>query len=215
MQRGRLAERHRRMTTTEIARRVQARPSGGAFLARCPAHDDRSPSLSIREGRDGRVLLRCHAGCEIEAIVHALGLAVHDLFEGQGRSRALPARRPASADEVESELQAALAAIVADESRTCGFEVATVARHRNRAREVVERRLSVRLKREATPWFELEPHCVDPTWSACIDQAISLAAARLGLQMSTLCDALADLPRLQRRVLAEARGLQKSITCTS
>ena len=33
-------------------------------MARCPAHDDREPSLSIRDGGDGRVLVHCHAGCE-------------------------------------------------------------------------------------------------------------------------------------------------------
>ena len=33
------------------------------FLARCPAHPDRTPSLSVREGVDGRVLLHCWAGC--------------------------------------------------------------------------------------------------------------------------------------------------------
>jgi hypothetical protein len=47
--------------------------------ARCPVHDDRSPSLSIGLGRDGRVLLRCHAGCDAESIVAAMGLTMADL----------------------------------------------------------------------------------------------------------------------------------------
>lgn len=50
------------------------------WIARCPAHPDRSPSLSIREGSDGRTLLHCFAGCELQAIVAALGLRLADLF---------------------------------------------------------------------------------------------------------------------------------------
>lgn len=44
---------------------------GGYGIARCPAHDDRDPSLSIRDGRTG-VLLTCHAGCDRAAIIAAL-----------------------------------------------------------------------------------------------------------------------------------------------
>jgi hypothetical protein len=46
----------------------------------CPSHDDRRPSLSVREGADGRALLRCHAGCSLEDILAALGLGEPDLF---------------------------------------------------------------------------------------------------------------------------------------
>ncbi len=57
------------------------KPAGsGQWIARCPAHDDHNPSLSIAQGDDGRVLLRCHAGCETAAVVAALGLAMRDLF---------------------------------------------------------------------------------------------------------------------------------------
>jgi len=55
--------------------------NGGGFLARCPGHDDRHASLSISEGRDGRVLLKCFSGCEFEEIVAALGLEPRDLFD--------------------------------------------------------------------------------------------------------------------------------------
>ena len=48
--------------------------------AKCPAHEDRSPSLSLGEGGDGRVLLKCHAGCETETIIKALNLGFSDLF---------------------------------------------------------------------------------------------------------------------------------------
>lgn len=41
-------------------------------VCRCPAHDDRSPSLSVAQTRDGRPLVHCHAGCEQMAVITAL-----------------------------------------------------------------------------------------------------------------------------------------------
>jgi len=57
-----------------------AKPSGSGWQARCPAHDDRTASLTIREGDDGRTLVHCHAGCPTEDIVAAVGLTLRDLF---------------------------------------------------------------------------------------------------------------------------------------
>ncbi len=70
------------MTPTEkvLARLQDAQRAGTRWLARCPAHDDRRASLSIAEGEDGRALLKCHAGCSIEAIVGAMGLRMADLM---------------------------------------------------------------------------------------------------------------------------------------
>jgi len=56
------------------------KPTRRGWLARCPAHKDRSPSLSIREGEDGRIVLHDFAGCEPAAICAALGLSLRDLF---------------------------------------------------------------------------------------------------------------------------------------
>lgn len=54
--------------TTAVAARLHARPTGeGQWLARCPAHADRTPSLAIRDGEGGRVLVRCWAGCDTAA----------------------------------------------------------------------------------------------------------------------------------------------------
>jgi hypothetical protein len=53
---------------------------GSNWQARCPVHDDRHPSLSVKEGRDGRVLLRCWSGCETHGVLKALGLGWPDLF---------------------------------------------------------------------------------------------------------------------------------------
>lgn len=71
------------MTAAEFAALVDGRAVGrDRFLARCPVHSDRSPSLSIGQGRDGRVLLHCFAGCGTDAILSALKLSRRDLFQG-------------------------------------------------------------------------------------------------------------------------------------
>jgi hypothetical protein len=66
---------HLESRTQQTAKRT---PSG--WQVRCPGHEDRNASLSIREGTDGRVLLKCHAGCQNQDIVSALGLKMADLF---------------------------------------------------------------------------------------------------------------------------------------
>lgn len=66
---------------------VQA--SGGGWVARCPAHGDDNPSLSIARGEDGRWLVHCHAGCSAEAVVAAVGLKMRDLMP-DGPSAARP-----------------------------------------------------------------------------------------------------------------------------
>lgn len=55
------------------------------WTALCPAHDDRRPSLSIREADDGKILLHCWAGCGAADIVNALGLTLTDLFPRTNR----------------------------------------------------------------------------------------------------------------------------------
>lgn len=56
------------------------------WVAKCPAHDDKRPSLSIREAEDGKILLKCWAGCGASEITNALGLSLADLFPGDRRS---------------------------------------------------------------------------------------------------------------------------------
>ena len=63
------------MTTSPAAALAQAlggRKAGAAWMARCPAHDDHAPSLSIADARDGKVLVRCHAGCDQQDVIAAL-----------------------------------------------------------------------------------------------------------------------------------------------
>lgn len=52
----------------------------GQWSARCPAHADKGPSLSVRETPEGSVLLHCFAGCSAAEIVGSMGLAMNDLF---------------------------------------------------------------------------------------------------------------------------------------
>lgn len=69
------------MTLTDLLNRFDGVRSRGTgrWSARCPAHRDKSPSLSIREA-DGKTLLHCFAGCTPGEIVGALGLNLKDLF---------------------------------------------------------------------------------------------------------------------------------------
>jgi hypothetical protein len=52
----------------------------GRWIAKCPAHGDRTPSLSIRELGDGRVLVHCFSGCSAPDVMAAVGLEMGDLF---------------------------------------------------------------------------------------------------------------------------------------
>ena len=54
--------------------------SNGKWLACCPAHDDKSPSLGIKVTDDGKILLHCFAGCSVSEIVSAIGLKLSDLM---------------------------------------------------------------------------------------------------------------------------------------
>ncbi len=52
----------------------------GRFMARCPAHDDRSPSLGVKDCGDGFTVVNCLAGCETEDVLSAVGLSFSDLY---------------------------------------------------------------------------------------------------------------------------------------
>ena len=72
------------MTIREFLSHLEhVKPVRGGWLARCPFHDDKNPSLSVSV-KEGRILLHCHAGCITESIVEALGLKMADLFSDSG-----------------------------------------------------------------------------------------------------------------------------------
>jgi hypothetical protein len=76
----------------------QTRPD--RWQARCPAHDDRSPSLAVTETPDGTILIKCWAGCSAVDVVAAIGLELKDLFpprfDYQAASKGKPPRYSAT-----------------------------------------------------------------------------------------------------------------------
>lgn len=63
-----------------LSERGRASKTCSGWSCCCPAHEDHTPSLSVSEGNDGRVLLHCFAGCASEAVVAAMGLTMADLM---------------------------------------------------------------------------------------------------------------------------------------
>lgn len=104
-----------------LARLEGVRQTGpGRWIARCPSHDDKSPSLSIRELDDGRVLVHDFAGCTFDEIIGAVGIEAHDLFPPRVAADHIKGeRRPFPASDV---LEA-----IADETFYVAFMAATMA----------------------------------------------------------------------------------------
>ncbi len=75
------------------------RTGPGRWVACCPAHDDKSPSLAIREAEDGRLLVHCFSGCSVQEVVTALGLELSDLFPPRSENHR-PEARPFPAMDV-------------------------------------------------------------------------------------------------------------------
>ena len=88
-------DRVRAQSPTPISTAIEVLKSHGCaprrtprgWQSRCPAHSDATPSLTIAEGRGGRVLLHCWAGCSVRAVLTALGLGWADLFATPRRVR--------------------------------------------------------------------------------------------------------------------------------
>lgn len=62
-----------------LSRLEKVRGRNGSYTACCPAHDDKSPSLAIRED-GGKILLHCFGGCEVSTIAAAVGMDMTELF---------------------------------------------------------------------------------------------------------------------------------------
>lgn len=63
-----------------LSRLQKVRKNGNDYVACCPAHEDKSPSLTIAEKEDGRILVHCFAGCSADEVVGAVGLELKDLM---------------------------------------------------------------------------------------------------------------------------------------
>lgn len=71
----------------------KAKKQGGGFMCRCPAHEDRNPSLYVADGENGGLILKCHAGCTYSAILAAI--KARGLIDS---AALLPPRSPESDD---------------------------------------------------------------------------------------------------------------------
>lgn len=95
---------------SRLDRVKQTRPD--SWMACCPAHADRTASLSIRETDDGRTLVHCFAGCDVVEVLDAVSLTIEDLYPARAAHFSKPERRPFPA---------------ADVLRAIGFEALVVA----------------------------------------------------------------------------------------
>ena len=121
------------MNAHKIVAALGGRWHGNYGIARCPAHDDRDPSLSIRDTDGGKVLVRCHAGCEQAAILDALrskGLWRH------GRGPSTPRRARRQKERPREAEAAALRALVLTIWRASKPIAATVAEDYLRSRGI-------------------------------------------------------------------------------
>ena len=85
----------------------------GRWIARCPSHDDNSPSLAVRELDDGRILLHDFGGCHVSDVLAALGMEMTDLFPERLDHHLPPTRSRIPASD--------LLRIIADEALTVGI----------------------------------------------------------------------------------------------
>jgi len=65
---------------TLLSRLSKVKGRNGNYVACCPAHGDRNPSMTIRETEDGKILMHCFAGCSVAEIAGAVGMDLSDLF---------------------------------------------------------------------------------------------------------------------------------------
>lgn len=89
------------MINNLLSRLSKVKPTGrNTYLACCPAHDDKSPSLSIKEEHDGHILLHCFAGCSASDIVGTIGIDIGDLFPPEPVHHKAPVRKKFYATDI-------------------------------------------------------------------------------------------------------------------
>jgi hypothetical protein len=118
--------------TTLLSRLEAVRQTGrGRWIARCPAHSDRDPSLSIRELEDGRILVHDFGGCGIEEVLGVVGLTFEALFPPRPLEHA-PRERwrtlPSDVFEIARLEIAVVAVIAADMRKECRISHEDLAR---------------------------------------------------------------------------------------
>jgi len=89
------------MRLSELVERLdKVKGKEGRYTASCPAHEDKSPSLALRELSDGRILMHCFGGCSTVSVLDAMGLTMTDLFPEKLDVASAPVRNPFSASDL-------------------------------------------------------------------------------------------------------------------
>jgi hypothetical protein len=93
------------------------RTGTGRWMASCPSHADKTASLSLRQLDDGRILLHCFAGCNVDEVLSAIGMTINDLFpkrlqDGKPERRPFPAADVLRAIAIEAQVVSIVAADV-------------------------------------------------------------------------------------------------------
>lgn len=73
-----------------LSRLSRVKGRNGSWTACCPAHNDKSPSLAVRQADDGRILLHCFGGCSAQQVVESVGLTMNDLFPPDEKRKDYP-----------------------------------------------------------------------------------------------------------------------------
>lgn len=94
-----------------LSRLSKFRPAGKTkwgstqYIAPCPAHNDKSPSLSVTTGRNGGILIHCFGGCAVSDVCASVGVSTADLMPDSGyRQEGLRKPQGASVDDFVVEL---------------------------------------------------------------------------------------------------------------
>ncbi len=112
------------MTIDEIIGRFPgAKPDSNGWQVKCPAHEDKVASLSIHEEPGGKILVHCHAGCEVDSILRSVGLQMSDLFPAKSDSLAKVGQPEKSKRRKFGEKKIVAEYDYADESGTLLFQV--------------------------------------------------------------------------------------------
>ena len=140
-----------------LARLEKPKTAGkGKWVACCPAHLDASPSLSIKQADDGKILVHCFAGCTTDDVLGAIGVQFTDLFP-EGARPAMTEDRPIKFSGSEFTALDALRCLV-NEAAVVGLAAAEAAEgHVMRPQE--QHRLDMAVSRLAIALAFVEDSC--------------------------------------------------------
>lgn len=92
-----------------LSRLDRPKKSGKGWMAKCPAHEDSSPSLTVTEADGGKVLIHCFGGCRADDVIAAVGLEWKDLFPGKLDTEARREYKRSAATEAKKDAELCLA----------------------------------------------------------------------------------------------------------